>query len=707
MEAQGSSDPGVGPADGWVKTTCSICGHNQCGVLVEVKGGEVMRIAADKDDPMSQGSVCPKAMASVQILYHPDRVQYPMLRDGPRGSGKWKRVSWDGALDLIASKLNGIKRESGPEAVVMARGTNRGSWIRLFNRFANAFGTPNWTESGGAQCFTPRSLAQNLTFGGIALEWPDPPSSSCVVVWGANPTSSWAPKSKKLMEAKGRGAKLIVVDPVQGALGSKADIWLPVRPGTDVALAMGMINAIIAEGLYDEDYVRKHCTGFEELKERVRGFTPEKASEITWVPRERILEAARTYARSKPAAIMISATFDETIDPLQLGRSVSILASITGNVDVAGGNIFPETAGQVYIDTNDFILVEDLPKELDEKRLGAQEYPLLSRYLKVNFPMAHYPTVLKAILTGKPYPVRAMFVMGGNPALSIANSRMAVEALKSVEFLAVADLFLSKTAELADVVLPAASWLEQDGLADTAQATYGPLRVRRKVATVGEARSDTWMMIELARRMGLRHFWGSEREYLDYILSPLGITFEQLSSSGGVIDHVPHVGSRLRDGFNTPSGKIELYSKWLEEKGYDPLPFYTEPHESPYSRPDLARDYPFVMTTGRRVSTYFHTAQRNIPALRDVNPDPLVEVNSRTARSLGISDGDWVTVETPYGRMRSRAKLTEGIHPKVIGVQHGWDGDADDNLLTDNRVCAVGVGTTPLRGLLCNIRRAT
>ncbi len=694
-------------AERWVRTTCSICGHNQCGVLVKVKDGKVEKIVADKTDPMSQGSVCPKSISSVQILYHPNRLLYPMIRDGPRGSGKWKRISWDEALNLIADKLNQIKSESGPEAVAMARGTNRGSWIRLFNRFANAFGTPNWTESGGAQCFTPRTIAQNLTFGGIALEWPDLQSTSCVMVWGANPTASWAPKSKKLIEAWERGAKLIVVDPVQGNLGSKADVWLPVRPGTDVALAMGMINIIITEGLYDKEFVNKYTVGFEELKERVKDFTPEKVSDITWIPKERIVEAARMYARNKPASIVISATFDEIIDPLQLGRSVSILASITGNVDVPGGNIFPENAGQINIDSNDFILIDDLPKELDEKRLGAQEYPVLSRYLKINFPMAHYPSLLKAILTGKPYKIRALFIMGGNPALAIANSRMAVEALKSVEFLAVADLFMSKTAELADVVLPAASWLEQDGLADSAQATYGPLRIRQKVASVGEAHSDTWIMIELAKRMKLPHFWNSEEEYLDYILSPLGITFEQFRSMGGVIDHVPKIGSRLKNGFNTPSGKIELYSNRLKDWGYDPLPFYREPHESPYSRPDLARNYPFVMTTGRRVSTYFHTGQRNIPVLKDINPDPTVEINSRTASSLGISNGDPVIVETPYGKARFIAKLTEGIHPRVVGVQHGWDGEANDNLLTNNEVCAEGVGSTPLRGLLCNIRRAS
>jgi len=688
-----------------IKTTCSICGHNQCGVIVEVTDGIVTHIWPDRNDPMSKGSICPKSIASVQLLYHPDRLKYPMIRDGPRGSGNWKRVTWDEALDMISEKLLKIKRESGPEAIVMARGTNRGSWIRLFNRFANSFGTPNWTESGGAQCFTPRSLAQQLTFGGLALEWPDAEFSNAVLVWGANPPATWPPKARKIIEAKSRGAKLIVVDPVMSNIASKADVWVPLRPGTDVALAMGMINVLITEGLYDKEYVSRYCVGFEELAKRVSEYTPKKVSEITWVPEETIEKAARLYATSRPSSIAISATFDEIVDPIQLGRAVSILAAITGNVDVRGGNIFPETAGQVSIDTNDFIMIEDLPEDLDRKRLGADRYPLLSRYLKINFPMAHYPTVLEAIIKGEPYKVRALFIMGGNPALSIANSERAVEALKEVEFIAVADLFISKTAELADIVLPVASWLEYDGLADSAQATYGHLRIRQKVATVGEAKSDTWIMIELAKRMGLKGFWNSEEEYLDYILKPTGYTFEQLKEKGGIIYHEPQIGKKLELGFNTPSHKIELYSNRLKEWGYDPLPFYREPFESPYSTPELAKKYPFVLTTGRRVSTYFHTAHRNVPALRDIYPEPVVEINEDTAREFGISDGDTVRIETAHGFAVMKAKLTQGIHPRVVAAQHGWPGLANDNRLTDNQACAEGIGSTTLRGLLCNIRR--
>jgi anaerobic selenocysteine-containing dehydrogenase len=689
-----------------VKTCCCICGHNQCGVQVRLEDGAVKEILGDPDDPVTEGAVCPKALASVQLLTHPGRLRTPLVRAGERGEGKWREATWDEALAIVAGRLNDFKRESGPESVVMARGTNRGSWIRVFNRFANLFGTPNWTESGGAQCFTPRSIAQSLTFGGLALEWPDFANSECILVWGANPPATWPPKSKKLMAAKKRGAKLIVIDPVQSNIAAKADLWLPVRPGSDAALALGMLHVILGETLYDREYVESHCLGLAELGERVREYTPARVAEITWVEERLIVEAARVFAKSKPACIEIACTLDEVIDPIQLSRAVALLASVTGNIDVAGGNIFPHAAGQVSIDTNDFILRERLAHEVQEKRLGAEAYPLLSKNLPVNFPMAHWPAILEAILTGKPYTVRAIFLMGGNPALSIAKSRRAKEALRKVEFLAVADLFMSKTAELADVVLPASSWLEQNGLADSSQASFGPLRIRRKVASVGKAVSDIEIMCRLAAKLDLPDFWKSEADYLNYIVKPLNLTFDELQARGESVPSPMIYGKHLREGFRTPSGKIELFSHLLEDWGYDPLPFYREPHESPYSTPELAKQYPFVMTTGRRVITYFHTGLRNVPALRDVKPVPVLDINASTARSLRIEDGDQVTVESPYGRVTLVARLTEGIHPRVVGVPHGWPDEANDNLLMNNEVCSLGIGTTPLRGTLCSVRRA-
>ncbi len=688
-----------------VKSCCSICGHNQCGVLVEVEDGVVKQILPDKEDPMSRGAICPKGLASIQLLYHRDRLKHPLIAEGKRGEGRWRTASWDEALTIIAEKLKRIRQESGPEAVVFSRGTNRGSWIKVYTRFASSFGTPNWTETGGFTCYTPRSFAQFVTFGGRALEWPDFENSQCVLAWGVNSPATWPLKSRKLMLAKKRGAKLIVVDPVLSNLASKADLWLPIRPGTDAALLLGMLNVVIEDGLFDKAYVEKYCGGFEELRKRVKEYPPSKVAEITWVSKDSLVEAATLFAEIKPACITIANTFDEIVDPIQASRAISILASVTGNVDVYGGNIFPTNAGQVSIESDDFTLINTIPEETRKKRLGADAFPLLSRNLGITEPLAHWPAILKAVLTGKPYPIRAIFLMGSNPMLALANSKQTEEGLKKVEFLVATDLFMTDTAKLADIVLPAATWLEQDGLVDSAQATWGHLRVRRKVTTFKEAKSDIWILMELAKKLGLDGLWSSEEDYLDFILKPLGKTFRELSAGDGIVRSEPLVGKRLLEGFKTASGKIELYSEKLAELGYDPLPTYKEPFESPYSTPELAKNYPFILTTGRRVSVYFHTALRNVPALRDVYPDPLVEIKTRTGASRGIEDGDWVEVSSPHGKARFKAKLTEGINPMVVAVQHGWSDESNDNLLTQNEVCAEGIGTTPLRGLLCNIRR--
>ncbi len=688
-----------------IKSCCSICGHNQCGVLVEVEDGRVKSVMPDKTDVMSGGSICPKGLASPEIMYHPERLKHPLISVGKRGEGKWREASWDEALGLIAAKLGAARREWGPESVVFDRGTNRGSWIKVFARFSRAFGTPNWTETGGATCYLPRSVSQVLTFGGRTLEWPDFENSQCILVWGVNSPANWPLKSRKLMMARKRGAKLIVVDPVLGNIASKADIWLPIRPGTDAALLLGFLNIIVGQKLYDEPYVAKHCIGFEALRERVAQYPPPKVAEITWVPEDQIVKAAKLYASSRPSSITIGNTFDETVDPIQSARAISILAAVTGNIDVPGGNVFPSTVGQVSIEADEFTGIAALPDRVWKKRIGASKFPILSANLGVTEPLAHWPTLIDTINTGKPYQIRAIFMMGSNPALALANTTRVVDALKKVDFISVTDLFMTDTAKMADIVLPAATWLEQDGLVDSAQATWGPLRVRRKVATYEEAKSDVWIILELAKRLGLTGLWGSEREFLDYILSPLGMTFGELSAGDGVVLTKPEPGRRLAGKFATPSGKIELYSERLGKWGYDALPFYREPVESPYSTPEMAKEFPFVLTTGRRTSLFFHSAHRNIRTLRDVNPDPIAEINTRTGAELGIGNGDWVQVGTPRGRAKFRAKLTEGISPKVVAVQHGWSGESNDNTLTQDRECAEGVGTTPLRGLICSVGR--
>jgi anaerobic selenocysteine-containing dehydrogenase len=682
---------------------------SECGVLAHVKNGFITKIEGDPSDPLTKGVMCPKGLAAKQLLYHTDRLKYPLMRAGERGEGKWKRISWDDALDIISSRLKEIKQKYGAEAVAFAQGTSRG-WFGVFVRFVNAFSSPNWGEPGMAQCMYPRVNAGAITFGHMgstALRCPDYEHTKCIVIWGENPfaTRPDGIHTRRIVEATERGAKLIVVDPRFTETASKADIWLQVRPGTDAALALGMLNVIVNEGLYDKTFVNKWTVGFEKLVERVKEASPTKVAEITWVPEEEIIQAAKTYAFNKPACALVGVSTDQMIESIQNARAISILIAITGNVDVKGGNLFKMSAGQIDDFSREFVLENILPDKQRKKRLGVEKYPFLCGSLCIPPPGAHMPTVWQAILTGEPYPIKAMVIHGSNAVISYANSKEVMKALRKLEFLSVADIFHNQTTELADILLPAATWLERSELVSRFHATYSHLLFRQKVIEpLWECWSDVKILSELAKRLGFgQYFWDDENKYLDYLLMPTGITFEELKRRGMI--EVPMKYRKYEEkGFETPSKKVEIYSSTLEKAGYDPLPFYREPPESPFKTPELAKDYPLILTTGGRTPVYFHNEFRQLPWLKEIIPEPLLEINTKTAEKLGVRDGDVVSVESPRGDIKVKVKATEGIHPKVVEIAP-WPGEANVNILTDNKECAQGMGSTPLRGLLCRVRK--
>lgn len=688
-----------------IRTRCRMC-HNECGVLATIQDGVIKKIEGDPQDPITAGIMCAKGLATRQYIYHPDRILYPLRRKGPRGSGKWERIGWEEALSEVASTLQGMKDKYGPEAVAMGTGTYRG-WFQVFMRFVNAFGSPNWGEPGMAQCMWPRCNGSALTLGKTgtyALKCPDYNLTRCLIVWGENPSATFPLRAGQMVAAKSRGAKIIVVDPRFTATASKADLWLQPRPGTDGALALGLMHVIIEENLYDREFVEKWCLGFEPLRERVREYPPQKAAEITWVPQKKIIQAARMYATTKPASLLAGVTIDQLMESLHVARALAVLIALTGNVDVPGGNYFKPAFGNV--EEKELAMADHIPYEKWEARLGFDQYPFLCGPQSTRTPGAHMPTVWQAILTGKPYLVRAMLIWGSNPIVSYANSKMVEAALKKLEFLAAVDLFMNESVKLVDVILPAASWLERSELVAGVHSTYDHLLFRQKVIEpLGESRSDVNIMSELARRMGFgEYFWADEREYMDFLLKPMEMTFATLQEKGYL--RFPMRYKKYEEkGFVTPSGKAEFYSTAMEKSGFDPLPTFKEPPESPVSTPELAKEFPYILTTGGRSPAFFHSEFRQVPWLRRIDPDPLVEIHPATAKARGIAEGDWVSVETVRGKVRMRARLTEGIHPQVVATVHGWPGEANDNILTDNQVCASAIGSTPLRGLLCTLCR--
>jgi anaerobic selenocysteine-containing dehydrogenase len=661
-----------------VRTVCQGC-HCECGVLVHVEDGTISKIEGDPEHPSNRGFICIKGVTYSEVVYHPDRLKYPLKRVGKRGEGRWKKISWNEALDGIAKKFTEVREKYGSESIATIHGTGPRPSIVSTTLLAYALHSPNVISVDLHICYAPSVIAEYATVGrSVTMEvGPDYEFTNCIVVWGANPVVSHPPKGKEILEAKSkRGAKLIVVDPRRTLLAYKADLWLQIRPGTDCALALGMMNVIIEEGLYDKEFVDKWCYGFDKLKEQVREYTPEKVSEITWIPADRIREAARLYATTKPATLHHRVAIEHNINSVQTDRALIILVALTGNIDVKGGNLLP-VYPEGYVRTYDLLSrMFRPPQAIEEKRIGNREFPLTSGP-GAPIPFVPAPLALYALLTGNPYPIKALYCAGGNPVVNMQDSKKVWNALKDLELLVVADFFMTPTAELADYVLPVTTWLERNECCDDFYTNYVSAR-QKVIDPLFECWDDMKIVIELVKKIPWadRRFlpWNSVNEFNNWRVKGTGITFGALKKKGTIITPMQYAKFKKK-GFDTPSRKVELYSTLFEKYGYDPLPKYKEPPESPYSTPELYKEYPFILITGGRQVEYFHSEGRQILQLRKRVPDPEVEIHPDTAKTIGIKDGEWVCIETPRikdERVKFKAKLTPDIHPKVIHARHGW-----------------------------------
>jgi formate dehydrogenase (coenzyme F420) alpha subunit len=574
-----------------------------------------------------------------------------------------------------------------------------------------------------------------------ALVPPDIPHTQCLVLWAGNPKVTNKAQEVAIREARARGAKLIVIDPRRIAYAQEADLHAQLRPGTDGALALGMLNVIIEEHLYDAEFVEHWTTGFEKLAEHVKDYSPERVAQITWVPADMIRAIARMYATSRPACISPRNGLDEHTNASCAIRAIDLLMAITGNIDVKGGNTIQIPVSAATIDLR---LTDQLPAEQRAKKIG-RDKSLLAR-LSDAYPSAHTPSLWEAILEEKPYAVKAMMVFSANPVVANANTRRIEQALRALDFLVVVDLFMTPTAKLADIVLPACTFLEKTRFATyEAHVDHGwniPSRVvlsPKAIEPLHESRSDWQIICDLARRLGYAEYfpWKSEEESIDATLRPMGldcdslrahpegiqirippILYKRMSGIFGGVERSILAHTMFRQypdmyrkyegfmrGFNTPSKKVALYSERLAEIGADPLPVYREPAESPLSRPDLAAAFPFVLVAGSKLMPYTHTMMRNIPSLRKEAPCARVEMHPDTAVKLGIKDEDRVKVSSPRGTIVAAAQVTDRIDPRVVHVSYGFE-ESNANVLTDNSICDPVTGSTGLKSCLCRIERA-
>ena len=682
-----------------VKTTCHMC-EMGCGMDVYVREGRVVRVAAMPEHPLN--TLCARGLQAVDWEYAPDRLLHPLKREGDG----WRQVSWDEALGEIAAKLARIREEFGGRSLAVSMGpiTLLADPVYIAARFLNLCGSPNLIGSG-SMCYFPKMIGNALTYGRmVRASW----KSRCIVLWGGDATVTSQYHHEAVKRARAAGAKVLVVNPQRTFWARHADIHVQLRPGTDGALALGLLNVIIDEGLYDAEFAARWTVGFQELREHVQQYPPERVAAITGVPPEVIREFARTYATTKPATIHQTLALDGHTNGVQAARGIAVLIALTGNLDVPGGNLLS--------DSNPIFKALDL-SEIAPKGGGfsSQAYPLYADIVGNLGPTRNttsfYP-LADTILTEEPYPIKAMIVQGNNPLCTMANAGKLEEALGKLELLVVMDMFHTETTRLAHYVLPAATFLEQSRL-----ATYWPWLSlvtlgNRAVDAPGECWPDWMLWAELGRRMGWEEYfpWHDDDEFLDALLRAAGSSLEELKKG-------PPAGIFLKDragprryeeaGFDTPSGKVEIYSERLAALSCDPLPTYREPAMSPLSRPDLAAEYPLIIGTGRRIAPYMHSQYRNIPSLRRRSPDPVALVHKATAEALGIEDGEWVIIESPVGQVRMRAQLSEDLFPGSAWLPHGWSGEHNVNLITDDSLRDPISGVPGYRSFLGRVRKAS
>jgi anaerobic selenocysteine-containing dehydrogenase len=720
-----------------VRTNCRFCGY-QCGLTAIIEAGRVKAVEPDPtqypgDESIQRG--CRRWRLVTEYLDHPQRVNYPLKRVGERGGGQWQRITWDQALDEIAGKLEILKERYGPEMLATCIGGPHAVYWPL-HRFMSLFGSPN-NVGIGQICWNPGTWVNTLICGWTIENDLEPDHTACAMFWGMNPAESdnsllW----REILRFSHMGKPLIVVDPRRTRTAGQATLWLPVRPGTDAVLALGLLHVIISDQLYNKAFVSTWCHGFERLALHVQTYPPDYVENITGVKAGLIEEAARLYARSAPAALFSGRGIDQLgCNSIPTHHSLAIMRAITGNLDTAGASHLSEMPD--FIPELDLELSERFRADSRQKQLGnllLQSYPGYERVRQLTLkhgkrlPMRYLTSVQpnlvwRAMLTGQPYPIRSLIVMATNPLLTQADTRLVYEALKSLDLLVVLELFQTPTSMLADYVLPSAGVLERPLLetkAGTANLAYGG---RRAVEPYYERRPDFDFWMELGRRLGQVNEWPWEnfQDSLEASLAPAGLTWDEFCRTGLYWQPEQYEKHERSDpqtgqpaGFATSTGKLELYSELLAGLGGDPLPI-------PKIVPTGKQDFPLILISGARFQPYYASSFRQFEALRAVRPEPWVEMSITTAHRLGLTEGCTVWVETERGKARFTLKVAR-MCDDVVSIEYGWWYPemeaaepclgglwiANANILTnaDFETSDPLVGTAAYNGLPCRVLRA-
>ena len=639
-----------------IPTFCNGCG-NRCSIFAFVKNERLWKIEGNPEANGNLGVVCPKGHGYLHDLYNPDRVRGPLKRVGDR----FKPISWEQAYKEIAQKINLLLLDAGPQSIFWVNYPQSNHLYAL--RLMHALGSPHYFTHGST-CYTARNAGWVTTVGELPSN--DLSHARYIMIIGRNPAGAIdLAQVKKIVEAKGNGAKIVVVDPRHSETAILADEWLPLKPGTDLALLLGMINVIVKEGLYDRKFVAEKTVGFEQLQDEIVNYPPEWAARVCEIPAKTIVRITREMARAKPKVLIHrgyhGAFGSQYLNSFQTARALAIANSLLGNINREGGIYFPKSAQLGELQPTH--PAPELPTVGKSDGTGVPgRYPLGA----YGDGIAH--AIPELALRGK---LKAGFVYHNNPLRTNPNPKRVIAGYKKLDLLVVVDTVLSETASIAHYVLPESFYLERDEAVDTKHSgKRAQVSIQQQVVKpLFDTRPGTQIIIELARHLGVgRYFNFNLNEANRLRLKPFGVTLEQLKKKG-----ILFVGEKWKEGcssLETPSKKVEIYSKTLEKLGFPPIPRWEEPLVSP----DPKDPRSFRLLHGKQ-AIHTHSMTANQPYLMAISRRyDLIRLwmNKERGKRLGLKDGDWVQVKSIVGEGRIRIRLTEGIHQSCVWLPSGY-----------------------------------
>ena len=678
------------------RTVCDIC-SSACNIDAYVEDGKVIKVTGCKNPAFGNGYLCARGHANRPYIYHKDRILTPLRRCGKRGDGQFEPISWEEAFEEISKRLLECKKRYDPSAVVFTGGYN--IWNRAaMQRMTYSFGSRNYGSAWYGQR-SGRAIASGVAAGCTCRA--DIEHSGVVLMWGCNLYNRGNTVVNPILTQK-RGAKVIAIDPrITVSTYRLADLHLRPRPGTDAALAHGLGRIFIEKGWVDKNYVEQHTQGFFDYRAYVSDYTPERVEELTGISAQELETAAHMIMHNGPMSMLIAdGAFSQMRNGVQTCRAIEALCAITGNYDVRGGML-----PQVRPSLEDRVLQEfvstftDTPgEESKHMPVGAQRYPLFARFSN----QCQMADLARQIRQGSPYPIRALCTLGLNMN-EFPNDGSWADALQSLDFFVDIDLFMTRTAKYADIVLPACSSFEREMLHVTPEHKiyYTPA----VIAPLGQARSDLDIICELARRITPQdRLLGSGASYLyDYWLSQMDLSLDILKNAAEPIQltQEPYVpGEYTAAGYRTASGRYELKSALMAHLGYDEMPEFTQPRSD-----EEIQALPFVLSVGNRQTFGFHSRTHRIAWIRAMQPAPAVELHPDDAKVLGIADGDMVEIRTRLGAVQMLAQLTRSIQRGMAAVLPDYE-EADICSILPENVIDPCSGIPAMRLMSCRISKA-